>query len=409
MRRRCCLNKRVKYGLGLLVTFLSVCLVKQCISDNMLREINSLWQIKLKNFLCFAVDENINIIKYVTREEEDFDLYKKLGQNISVFSYVATNEKSLRLNVYDPNAGGSRNIEGGRVANNNTNENSSRESNNFLENKDNSQKGNVNTSVNINNNKIEYTKEQLSDFNFVCNNFYVVTERANLLDTDLVYDEIMSVDNTIKGGNENPQILIYHTHSHEGFVDTQGTNTSNIVAVGAYLAEVLSKEYGYNVIHCTQSFDEVNGVFDRSKAYTYATPALEQILEQYPTVEVVLDIHRDGLKEGSDKLLTYINGKPTAQVMFFNGISRNKNGEIKYLYNKHRKENLALSFKMKLKAMELFPDFSRRNYVDAYQYNLHLRGNSMLIEVGAQNNTFEEAKNAMEPLAKLLDSVFKDE
>lgn len=79
------------------------------------------------------------------------------------------------------------------------------------------------------------------------------------------------------------------------------------------------------------------------------------------------------------------------------------------MYNKHRKENLALSFKMKLKAMELFPDFSRRNYVDAYQYNLHLRGNSMLIEVGAQNNTFEEAKNAMEPLAKLLDSVFKGE
>lgn len=88
----------------------------------------------------------------------------------------------------------------------------------------------------------------------------MVTERANLLAGDLIYDEIMSVDNTIKGSNENPQILIYHTHSHEGFVDTQGTNTSNIVAVGAYLAEVLSKEYGYNVIHCTQSFDEVDGV-----------------------------------------------------------------------------------------------------------------------------------------------------
>lgn len=364
------------------MVFMSACLVRQCISDSMLKEINSFCEIKLKNFLCFAVNENLNIIQYVTKKEESFSLYKKLGQNISVFSYIATNDKALRLNVYDPNT---------------------------KDNKGNIQNGNINTGASLQNNKIEYTKEQLSDFNFVCNNFYVVTERANLLADDLIYDEIMSVDNTIKGSNENPQILIYHTHSHEGFVDTQGTNTSNIVAVGAYLAEVLSKEYGYNVIHCTQSFDEVNGVFDRSKAYTYATPALEQILEQYPTVEVVLDIHRDGLKEGSDKLLTYINNKPTAQVMFFNGISRNKNGEIKYLYNKHRKENLALSFKMKLKAMELFPDFSRRNYVDAYQYNLHLRGNSMLIEVGAQNNTFEEAKNAMEPLAKLLDSVFKGE
>ncbi len=393
----------------MLMVFMSACLVKQCISDSMLKEINSFCEVKLKNFLCFAVNENLNIIQYVTKKEESFSLYKKLGQNISVFSYIATNDKALRLNVYDPNTKDNKNIEGGKVVDNNTNENNTLEGNNSSDNTGNSKNENINTGASLQNNRIEYTKEQLSDFNFVCNNFYVVTERANLLADDLIYDEIMSVDNTIKGSNENPQILIYHTHSHEGFVDTQGTNTSNIVAVGAYLAEVLSKEYGYNVIHCTQSFDEVDGVFDRSKAYTYATPALEQILEQYPTVEVVLDIHRDGLKEGSDKLLTYINNKPTAQVMFFNGISRNKNGEIKYLYNKHRKENLALSFKMKLKAMELFPDFSRRNYVDAYQYNLHLRGNSMLIEVGAQNNTFEEAKNAMEPLAKLLDSVFKGE
>lgn len=391
-----------------LTSLLLLCIVRWSLSDSLVEEIDNFLEIKCKDLICFAINDNLSVLDYVSRENKEFNLYERLGQNMSIFSYLITNEQKISLNVYDPNI----------RENNGTNkesilrrgiDGSKGENINYNGNDNNTGNGGVNKDSEVVSERIEYTKEQLSDFNFLCNNFYVVTERAELLSEDLIYDEMMKIDNRIKGSNENPQILIYHTHSHEGFVDTEGKNTSNIVAVGAYLAEVLSSEYGYNVIHCTQSFDEVNGVFDRSKAYSYATPAIEKILEQYPTVEVVLDVHRDGLKEGSDKLLTTINGKPTAKVMFFNGISRNKNGEIKYLYNKFRKENLALSFKMKLKAMELFPDFSRRNYIDAYQYNLHLRGNSMLIEVGAQNNTFEEAKNAMEPLAKLLDSVFMGE
>jgi stage II sporulation protein P len=248
---------------------------------------------------------------------------------------------------------------------------------------------------------------QLSDFNFLMNNMYIVTERANLYKSDLVAQELLDVDLRIEKNSKSPQILIYHTHSHEGFVDTTGVNTSNIVAVGAYLAEVLSSKYGYNVIHCTQSFDEVNGVFDRSKAYTYATPAIEKILENNPTIEVVLDIHRDGLPDDSPKLVTTINGKQTAKVMFFNGISRNDKGEISYLRNPNRHENLAMSFQMKLKALEMYPEFTRKNYIDAYMYNLHLRKRSMLLEVGAQNNTFEEAKNAMEPFAAILNEILQ--
>lgn len=392
------INRKFKLPALIMAVFLGICVIRISFNDNMCAEINEFIEMKVKKFVLLAVDENANILKYTSGEQRDFDLYEKLGQNVGLFSYVAKSEQKIALNIYDPNMKYEKN-------NNNGNQGTNivlKDDTNITDNKYEDISENVSGSKGI-----IYSREQLSDFNFVCNNLYVVTERANLLDTDLVYDELMGIDNRLKGNSDKPQILIYHTHSHEGFVDTEGINTSNIVAVGAYLAEVLSEQYGYNVIHCTQSFDEVNGVFDRSKAYTYATPAIEQILEQYPSIEVVLDIHRDGLKEGSEKLLTEINGKSTAQVMFFNGISRNKKGEIEYLYNKYRKENLALSFKMKLKAMELFPGFSRRNYIDAYQYNLHLRGNSMLIEVGAQNNTFEEAKNAMEPLAKLLDTVFK--
>ncbi len=190
----------------------------------------------------------------------------------------------------------------------------------------------------------------------------------------------------------------------EGFSDsTQGDPAKSIVAIGTYLAELLSKGYGYNVIHCTESFDYVNGKLDRSKAYTYSRPTLEQILADNPSIEVVLDVHRDGVKEDLH-LVTEVNGKKTSQIMFFNGMSRTKaGGDISYLFNKYRSQNLAFSLQMKLIAEQYFPGFTRKNYLDAYQYNLDLRERSVLIEVGAQTNTFEEAKNAMEPLAAILD------
>ena len=126
-----------------------------------------------------------------------------------------------------------------------------------------------------------------------------------------------------------------------------------------------------------------------------------------PTIQVVLDIHRDGVGE-TTHLVTEVNGKQTSQIMFFNGVSRTSaGGDIDYLYNKYKKQNLAMSLQMKLLAEEYFPGFTRRNYVDAYQYNLDLRERSMLIEVGAQTNSLSEAKNAMEPLAALLDRLLR--
>lgn len=410
------MDKKLKKAGILLLVYLFICFIRLLSKDSMINEVNTLIESKLKNFIISAVSDNMGILGFIHSNSSsgDFDLYEKLGQNTGYFAYLTEEKREIELVLYDPNSSDKSNL---YYSGQNENGGNPLTGNMGLQNgaANNSSEGNTTDNeiteemLNANNGSIVYSKEQLSDFNFLYNNLYVVTERAKLLESDLNIDELLNIDNTIKGGNSAPQILIYHTHSHEEFADTTGVNTSNIVAVGTYLAEVLSKEYGYNVIHCIESFDEVNGVFDRSKAYTYATPALEQILKDNPSIEVVLDIHRDGLKEGSPKLLTYINGKATAKIMFFNGISRNSNGEIGYLYNQYRKENLALSLKMKLKAMELYPDFTRNNYVDAYQYNLHLRANSMLIEVGAQNNTFEEAKNAMEPLAEILDKILKGE
>ena len=256
---------------------------------------------------------------------------------------------------------------------------------------------------------IVYSMEQLSDFDFLMSKMYTVPKRAKVLESDLVASEMLASDMSLKGDNSKPQILIYHTHSQEGFVDSvQGDDSTSIVAVGTYLAKILSEVYGYNVIHCTEHFDIKGGSLDRSKAYTYAEYTVEQILEDNPSIEVVLDIHRDGLKEGADKLVTNINGKDTAKIMFFNGVSRSsESGDIDYLYNRYRKENLAFSFQLKLMALQCYPEFTRRNYIDAYQYNMHLRPKSVLVEVGAQNNTLQEELNAMEVLAEVLHRVIK--
>ena len=75
------------------------------------------------------------------------------------------------------------------------------------------------------------------------------------------------------------------------------------------------------------------------------------------------------------------------------------------LPNPYLEDNLALSFQLQLAAAEYYPDFTRQIYLKGYRYNMHYCPKSLLVEVGAQNNTFEEAKNAMEPLADILDRV----
>ena len=92
--------------------------------------------------------------------------------------------------------------------------------------------------------------------------------------------------------------------------------------------------------------------------------------------------------------------------MFLNGVSRSStNGDIEYLYNPNKLMNLAFSFQMYLAGKETYDDYVRKIYVRSYRYNLHLLPRTTLIEAGAQNNTLEEEKNAMEPLAAILYNV----
>ena len=119
---------------------------------------------------------------------------------------------------------------------------------------------------------------------------------------------------------------------------------------------------------------------------------------------VVIDLHRDGLD--GEKLVTQIDGKQVAKIMFFNGLSRTaRNGNVDYLPNPYIEENLAFSFQLQIKAQEYYPGFTRHIYLQSLRYNLHLKPRALLIEAGSQLNTVEEEKNAMEPLADILDRV----
>ena len=245
-------------------------------------------------------------------------------------------------------------------------------------------------------------KEKLMDYNYVLNNFYVVPSVTSLRPQVLDLDKISQVDLRVEKDSTVPQILVFHTHSQEKFADSE-ENGMSIVNVGDRLVSLLQEQYGYNVIHLTDEFDMAGGVLDRSEAYTYANTKLDEVLAQNPSIQVVIDLHRDGV-DASKHLVTEIDGKQTARIMLFNGISYTKEqGEIDYLPNPYITENLAMTYKMYLLGKINYPDLFRCIYISGYRYCLHHVPRSMLIEAGAQTNTYEEVYNAMEPLARLID------
>lgn len=249
---------------------------------------------------------------------------------------------------------------------------------------------------------VTFAREKLDDFDYLIQNFYQVDNTTTIGSAQLNADALLGKDVRLSHDASTPQILIYHTHSQEGYADSvPGDASMTVVGVGDYLTELLTQKYGFSVIHHTGQYD----VGDRDHAYAKAGPALEQILAENQSIEVVIDLHRDGVGDNT-RLVTEQNGVQMAQVMFFNGLSRTtKTGDIEYLYNPYIADNLAVSFQMQLKAAEYYPGFTRRIYLKGYRYNMHYCPKTLLIEVGAQTNTLEEAKNAMVPLADLLNKV----
>ncbi|MBO5293270.1 MAG: stage II sporulation protein P [Lachnospiraceae bacterium] len=254
--------------------------------------------------------------------------------------------------------------------------------------------------------QIQYSLEEYREYDKLVSEFYAIDPTTMADESLLNLDALWNRDMTLKDNGDGPQILIYHTHSQEGFADSiAGDERTTVVGVGDYLQKLLEERYGLRVLHHKGQYD----VEKRDYAYTKAAPALEQLLKDNPSIQVVIDLHRDEVREDT-KLVTLINGKQTARFMFFNGLSRTrKTGEIPYLNNPYLQDNLAFAFQMQLACNEYYPGLTRKIYLKGYRYNMHYCPKTLLVELGAQTNTVEEAYHACEPLADVLAKVLLGE
>ena len=256
--------------------------------------------------------------------------------------------------------------------------------------------------------EIDLAPEKLADYDYLMNHFFIVDSATETTAEQINAAQFLAEDLTLPKEAGLPQILIYHSHSQETFCDSrEGKEEDTIVGVGDYLTELLSETYGYQVMHVTEKFDLAGGELDRSKAYDYARAWLEPVLKENPSIQVVIDLHRDGVPDDR-RLVTEINGKETAQLLFYNGLSHTINsGDLSYLPNPYIQDNLAFSFQLEYQAALYYPELYRGIYLAGLRYNLHLRPRALLLEAGAQTNTVQEVKNAMEPFADILNRVLQ--
>ncbi len=213
--------------------------------------------------------------------------------------------------------------------------------------------------------------------------------------------------------NGRPQILIIHTHTTEGYLEEEsetcetgyiGRNTDqneNIVAVGKAVADALN-EAGVNTVQITEVFDdpEFSGAYDRAAA------AIKAMLKKYSSIEMVIDIHRDSIT-GADgtrvKPTAVIDGEKAAQVMILAGC--NEAGALEFLNWEY---NLRLDVRLQQAMNELYPGLARPIYFVARRYNMHLTKNSMLLEIGSEVNTLEEALYSARLFANALLKTLDD-
>lgn len=256
--------------------------------------------------------------------------------------------------------------------------------------------------------------DKLRDYDYLRTQFYIVDADTGLLPSDVDSDTFLAADLTLDTELDGPKVLVFHTHSNEMYADSNPDDPMDgVFGAGALLADILTHQYGLETLHHTGRYDIVDGKSQIPGAYERMEPAITQILRDNPSIQLVIDLHRDGLREGVPPMVTDIDGKRTARIMFLNGMCRLRSQgvltPVAGLANPYLSENMALSFQLQLEANHLYPNLTRKVYLKAYRYSLHMLPKSMLVEVGAQNNTKAEAFNAMPPLAEVIARVVKGE
>ncbi|NLI92430.1 MAG: stage II sporulation protein P [Peptococcaceae bacterium] len=186
---------------------------------------------------------------------------------------------------------------------------------------------------------------------------------------------------------------VYHTHNAESYAGdggkdrVNGGENGNVVELGKLLVDVMNKN-GIPAYHSATVNDKIY-----INAYDYSYQTAKKILQEHPTIRLLLDVHRDGLPTQVGKSSVTINNKETAKVMIVIG-QKNPNWE----------KNNQIANKILAIGEEKYPGlfFPKIRYASEARYNQHLTNGALLFEIGSQLNTPEEAKAAVEPLVQVL-------
>ena len=210
---------------------------------------------------------------------------------------------------------------------------------------------------------------------------------------------------------DEPQVLIMHTHTTESYVPFTGNyydktmsfrstdNSQNMAAVGEEIARQLT-EAGIGVIHDTTQHDypSYNGAYDRSAV------TVQNYLAQYPSIKIVLDIHRDAIASGSQvySAEAEIDGKKAAQVMIISGCDDGTMGYPDYM------KNLSFAAALQNQLEGDYPTLTRPILFDYRKYNQQLTTGSLLLEIGSHGNTLEQAVYTGQLIGKSLGRLLND-
>ena len=200
-----------------------------------------------------------------------------------------------------------------------------------------------------------------------------------------------------------PTVLILHTHGTESYTKSSGESyressafrtldeNYNMISLGAHLAALLEQE-GIRVIHDKTTHDYPS----YSGSYNHARKSISQYLKEYPSIRLVLDLHRDASGDNSNQMRTEatVDGRPSAQLMLVVGSSASG------LKHPDWEENMALALKLHTQLEGIAPGIMRYVNLRGQRFNQDLCPGALIVEVGAAGNTHPEALTAVEVLAE---------
>ncbi|NMA02968.1 MAG: stage II sporulation protein P [Clostridia bacterium] len=198
---------------------------------------------------------------------------------------------------------------------------------------------------------------------------------------------------------DEPLVLIYNTHNAETYKPTFGTSkeegkNSGIVTVAQVMEETLEKKYGIKTIRSQTIHDYP----DFTRSYINSMHTVQEILKANKKIQAVFDVHRDAGIPSKSTTTVKINGKSSASIIIVIGTE-----------HKGWKENLVFAEELEKKANELYPGLLRDiRMAKNRRYNQNLHPNSLILEIGSDLNTLEEAKYSMELFSQVVAEVLKE-